>query len=676
MHDRARIRIILIAAAAVLLFATFGQEFGSAWLSSYTFASASFAGGPQAPPTPPGKTPAPSSAKSAVPETVQRPKPAALSKRVVEYHIDVRLDADAKLLQGEQTVTWTNPGAKTVSELYFHLYPNAFESGRTTFMRESGGRLRDDHATAASVGGIALHSITAEDGENLLPRLQYVRPDDGNPHDRTLARLRLSQPVPPGGSVTLRMQYEVKLPQVFARMGYSGHFVMAGQWFPKLAVYETRGMRGRKQEGWNAHQYHGNSEFYSDFGIYSVKIRVPEHYITAATGFLADTPKIKDGMKVYHYYADDVHDFAWAASPDFIYTEEAYSARGIPGVRIKLYLDPLHAHLRERYMHAAKSSLAKFAEWYGAYPYSTLSIVVPPQGAGGAGGMEYPTLITAASAEEENPGFVLERTVVHEIGHQYWYGMVATNEFEEAWLDEGFTSYAEDKVMEAIYGIESNLPVEAVYMTDPAPLDQSAWSYRTHDHYAENVYLRAKLVLLGIERRAGERAMRRIMRTYFQTYKFKHPSARDFQRIVEKVTGSDWDDYFDAFVYGGQAADAAVDAIRSVPVEQDGERQYESVVTVSRTGGYVGPIAVLLQFADGSTMPYVWDDTAGAMTTEIRIIRPEPIAWAVVDPNRTNLLDNRLYNNFMKAELPKETRNRWNMGAVKMIEAVIAGFGW
>src|SRR5690606_27843724 len=132
-------------------------------------------GGPQAPPTPPGKTPAPSSAKSAVPETVQRPKPAALSKRVVEYHIDVRLDADAKLLQGEQTVTWTNPGAKTVSELYFHLYPNAFESGRTTFMRESGGRLRDDHATAASVGGIALHSITAEDGENLLPRLQYVR---------------------------------------------------------------------------------------------------------------------------------------------------------------------------------------------------------------------------------------------------------------------------------------------------------------------------------------------------------------------------------------------------------------------------------------------------------------------------------------------------------------------
>ena len=672
MQLNARTRIALIAAAAVLALALFGQEFRTAWLSQYTYASAISSGDPKTAKPAPGAAAAPPSASA--PETVQRPKPAALARRVVEYHIDVRLDAEAKTLHGEQTVTWTNPGAKTVSELYFHLYPNAFESPQTTFMRESGGRLRNDRAVPESVGGITLRSIIAEDGENLLPRLQYVSPDDGNPNDRTLARLRLSQPVPPGGSITLRMQFDVKLPRVFARMGYAGDFVMAGQWFPKIAVYETKGTRGRKQEGWNAHQYHGNSEFYSDFGIFSVKIRVPENYKTAATGFLAETPKIENGMKTYHYYADDVHDFAWAASPDFIYSEESYSAKGIPGVRIKLYLDPLHAHLRERYMHAAKSSLAKYAEWYGAYPYSTLSIVVPPKGAGGAGGMEYPTLITAASAEEENPGFELERTVVHEVGHQYWYGMVATNEFEEAWLDEGFTSYAEDKVMDAIYGISSNLPVEAVYLTDPAPLDQLSWKYRSHEHYAENVYLRAKLVLLGIERRAGERKMRAIMRTYFQTYKFKHPSSRDFQRIVEKVTGTDWDDYFGAFVYGGEAADVAIESVRTAPSESNGSRQYESVVTLSRTGAYTGPIAVLLQFADGSVSTHVWDSDSAR--TEIRVTRPHPVVWAAADPNRTNLLDNRLYNNFMKAELPRTTRNRWNLGAAKLLETIIARFGW
>ena len=673
MQLNARTRIALIAAAAVLAFALFGQDFRSAWLSRYTYAAASSSGDPKSAKQAPGKPAAPPPASSA-PETVQKPKPASLSKRVAEYHIDVRLDAGKKTLHGEQTVTWTNPGAKTVSELYFHLYANAFESPLTTFMRESGGRLRNDKAVPESVGGITLRSIIAEDGENLLPRLQYVSPDDGNPNDRTLARLRLSQPVPPGGSVTLRMQFDVKLPRVFARMGYADDFVMAGQWFPKIAVYETKGTRGRKQEGWNAHQYHGNSEFYSDFGIYSVKIRVPENYKTAATGFLAETPKIANGMKTYHYYADDVHDFAWAASPDFIYHEESYSAKGIPGVRIKLYLDPQHAHLRERYMHAAKSSLAKYAEWYGAYPYSTLSIVVPPKGAGGAGGMEYPTLITAAAAEEESPGFELERTVVHEIGHQYWYGMVATNEFEEAWLDEGFTSYAEDKVMDAIYGLTPNLPVEAVYLTDPAPLDQVSWKYRSHEHYAENVYLRAKLVLLGIERRAGERKMRSILRTYFQTYKFKHPSSRDFQRIVEKVTGTDWDDYFDAFVYGGQAADVAIDSIRISPSGPSDRRQYESVVSLSRTGAYTGPVAVMLQFADGTISTHVWEGDSAR--TEIRVTRPHPVVWAAADPNRTNLLDNRLYNNFMKAELPRTTRNRWNLGAAKVLETIIARFGW
>src|SRR5690606_30206997 len=107
----------------------------------------------------------------------------------------------------------------------------------------------------------------------------------------------------------------------------------------------------------------------------------------------------------------------------------------------------------DRYIHAAKSSLSYLGKHYGSYPYSVLSIVVPPADASGAGGMEYPTFITANAATADNPGYELERTVVHEIAHQYWYGIVATNEFEEAWLDEGFTSYTEEKIMRNAYGI-------------------------------------------------------------------------------------------------------------------------------------------------------------------------------------------------------------------------------
>ncbi|MHA6482019.1 M1 family metallopeptidase [Paenibacillus sp. strain BS8-2] len=663
-------RLLFGLLATVLLVISVQYGFGNAWQSQYTYAFAPAAGGTKT---------APPAANSVKPQVVQQPdkatsQPESLSKRVVEYHIDVTLREDGQHLDGVQDVTWTNPGRKSVSEIYFHLYPNAFQSSKTTFMTESGGKLRQDKATLNSRSHIELLSLKTLEGESLLPRLQFMQPDDGNVNDYTLVRLRLPEPVAPGKSVTLKMSYEVKLPEVFARMGYSGDFVMAGQWFPKLAVYETVGMRGRTSEGWNVHQYHGNSEFYSDFGIYSVKIRVPETYTVAATGFQTKPIVTKEGQKIFQFYAEDVHDFAWAASPDFVFEETAYSDKGIPGVRIKLYLDPLHADLKDRYFHAAKSALSSYAKWYGSYPYNTLSIVVPPAGANGAGGMEYPTLVTSFAAMSASPGYDLERTVVHEIGHQYWYGMVASNEFEEAWLDEGFTSYAEDKVMEAAYGIIPNLKLEASYMTDPAPLKQPSWAYTDSSHYAENVYMRAKLVLIDIENKVGDKVMDRIMRTYFQKYKFKHPTTGDFQRVVEQVTKAKWTDYFNQYVYSNRTADISVEAIEVRKVVQDGETVYESDVLIQRNGGLTGPLPILLSFADGSTLWREWSNTE----THIQFseVSVSPLQSVTVDPDQTNVLDNKLINNFMLAELPNESRTRWNLAATKLIEGILGALSW
>ncbi|MFB9330703.1 M1 family metallopeptidase [Paenibacillus aurantiacus] len=689
MTPRLAKRLLLFAVAAALLGVSAREGFGDAWVSQYTYAfapshmdvsptakpgSVQTAPTPAAPAVPAPKTTLPQT-NVPVPESVLKPKPVALSKRVVEYHIDVRLDEQSKMLTGEQTLTWTNPGKSAVSEMYFHLYPNAFEAPDTSFMRESGGKLRSDKATSAGVGSMTIDSLQTESGDSLLPRLHYVQPDDGNASDKTLAKLRLPDTIAPGESVTLKLGFTVKLPQVFARMGYYGDFVMAGQWFPKLAAYETAGTRGRSADGWNAHQYHGNSEFYSNFGIYNVRINVPADYTVAATGFQTKPTNADGGRRTFQFYADDVHDFAWTASPDFIYSEEAYSTTGIPGVRIKLYLDPRHAELKERYMHAAKSALGKFAQWYGTYPYSTLSIVVPPEGAGGAGGMEYPTLVTSFEADSPDPSIdSLERTVVHEVGHQYWYGMVATNEFEEAWLDEGFTSYAEDKVMESAYGLEPNLTLEASYMTNPAPLKQLSWSYHSSDSYAENVYMRAKLVLVGIEKQVGAPTMRKILRTYFQKYKFKHPSTADFQRIVEQVTKTEWDDYFSHFVYGSDMADYAVESITVRPVAEKGNKQYESTVLVKRRGGANGPVPVVLQFADGTTMPKVWEGKENQMV--YKVLHPAPLLYATVDPDYGNVLDNRHINNYLKAEVPEKTRTRWGIGLTKLIESLFASLAW
>lgn len=694
MPKRRMLRWALFAAAIAVLVFSVRFGFAEAWVDRYALSPAALSaelnafratterlptGDPQASdaaidtddalPAAARSVPAADDKAVPPPDVSSQPLATALSDRVTEYNISVSLQEDGRLL-GKQAVTWKNPGRKAVSELYFHLYPNAFSPG-STFLTESGGKLRGDKMKPGSYGAMELLSLTNERGETLLPRLRYVQPDDGNRADRTLATLRLPHAVQPGESVTLMLEFAVRLPDVFARMGKAGDFVMAGQWFPKLAVYEPAGVRGRKTEGWNLHQYHGDSEFYADFGIYSVKIDVPQAYTVAATGFQTKPQAVANGRKTLQFYAEDVHDFAWSASPHFAYAEESFSAEGVPGVRIKLYLDPLHKHLTDRYMHAAKSALDKLGEWYGDYPYSTLSIVIPPGAGNGAGGMEYPTLVTGAAAQTDNPGYDLERTLVHEIAHQYWYGMVASNEFEEAWLDEGFTSYAEDKLMTAIYGVVPNVAVEASYMTDPEPLSRLSWKFSSSNGYAENVYLRGKLVLLAMERSVGEKTMNRILRAYFQKYRFKHPTADDFRKVAETVTRTKWTGFFDAYVRKGETADFAVERIET---ERDGNGGYESRVLLARHGGVAEPVTLWFRFADGQTLHKQWDGVQSSV--QLLLQSDSPLVYAAVDPAYRVVLDNRKINNYLQAEPPPGRRAGWSEGLTQLVEILLGTLAW
>ncbi|AIQ21500.1 EnpEP protein [Paenibacillus sp. FSL H7-0737] len=609
-----------------------------------------------------------------LPESAPVPAEEALSQRVVEYHIDVQLVPDTETLIASETVTWTHPGVKPVSDLYFHMYPNAFASPDTTFMKESGGTLRGDTMPENGFGSMTLTDLRTTEGTSLMQRVQFVQPDDGNVNDKTLLKVHLPQPVNGGESVTLKLQYEVQLPKIFARMGASGNFVMAGQWFPKLSVYEPMGTRGVKEEGWDLHQYHGTSEFYSDFGIFNVTIAVPSDYTVAATGFPVKNAKLKQDQKIYQFYADDVHDFAWAASPDFTVAEEAFSTPEVPGVRIKVYLDPLHKDLKERYLQAAKAALTYFSKWYGPYPYSTLSIIVPPKEGNGAGGMEYPTLITAFGATDSSPDTSLERTVVHEIGHQYFYGMVASNEFEEAWLDESFTSYAEDRLMEQEYGIKTNLPLQSSLVTKSEPLNLETWKYAGAESYSRNVYIRGKLVLKDIERQVGTKAMNSIMSTYTRKFRFQHPTTSDFQKVVEKVTKKSWQPYFEDYIYGGGAPDFSVDTITIKKNGNSDAQSYESIVKITNKGSHYVDVPIKFTFADGSATERVWSGE-GAETT-FQLLSDKFLLSAEVDPEHTILLENKHLNNFRLAEIEPKTLSRWTLSVTKLVETVLGTLVW
>ncbi len=243
----------------------------------------------------------------------------ALSKQIVDYRIQVKLQPEKKTLAGREIVTWLNDSAVPVPELQFHLYLNAFKNNRSTFMKESGGTHRGFKVDEDYWGTIAITSLRVKEGEDLTSRMEFIQPDDGNPDDQTVMRILLPLPVAPQQRVVLEIEFEAKLPRVFARSGFFDDFYMIGQWFPKLGV---------NQDGlWNCHQYHQNSEFFADYGVFEVEITVPKGYAVGATGERMKEVAHEDETVTYTHYQEDVHDFAWTACPDFVEFRERFSLK-------------------------------------------------------------------------------------------------------------------------------------------------------------------------------------------------------------------------------------------------------------------------------------------------------------------------------------------------------------
>ena len=212
-----------------------------------------------------------------------------------------------------------------------------------------------------------------------------------------------------------------------------------GQWFPKIAVHTG--------EGWNCHQFHYNSEFFADFGVYDVDITVPLWFrCRGLPGRNYERVENVDDTVTVKYHAEDVHDFAWTTSPDYVVFE-----RRVDDVDVRLLIQRDNVDLADLHLDAAEMTIPHFQSTWGDYPFPNLTIVDPRRGAGGSGGMEYPTLITAGTGRLSFPGLkslMIEGVIVHEFGHNYWYHLLASNEFEESWMDEGINTYTDFRVAE------------------------------------------------------------------------------------------------------------------------------------------------------------------------------------------------------------------------------------
>jgi hypothetical protein len=646
----------------------------------------------------------------------------ARAREVVDYDIQVALDPVTKRLTGRQRVTWRNPSADTVPDLWFHLYLNAFRNTRSTFWKESGGESRgfaiDDRD---GWGWIDVTSLTLADGADLTPALRFESPDDGNSDDRTVARVMLPKPIAPGAAVTLDIVFTAQLPRVFARTGYVRDYALVGQWFPKLGVYEPAGRRGRATGGWNCHQFHATSEFYADFGHYKVAMTVPSRFVLGATGTRLSRSDHGNGTTTYVHEQSNVHDFAWTVDPQFVEVRRRFDParevseaearavadlldRPIEEVRLTsvdviLLMQPEHLAQTERYLRAAMLAIKWFGLWYGRYPYQTLTIVDPAPGAGGSGGMEYPTFITAGTHALLSywPFDAIrapEEVTVHEFGHQFWQGLVANNEFEEAWLDEGFNSYSTGKIMEIGYGRDATVAaflglrlneIDSIRLQNNPnrafdAIRQSAWAYDGSGAYGFNAYAKPELVLRTLESYIGERTVARIMRTYHERWRFGHPSSDDFYAVASEVSGRDLRPLLVQLAETGALLDYEVRGVRSVRQRRglgyfdapdgqkrlvsaaeeerdprsgvltgaDAGRPYETAVTVRRRGDIVLPVTIAFKFEGRPAERLVWD--GAARWKRFDFTRPERLEWVDIDPDRTQVLDVDWLNNARRVE--------------------------
>jgi hypothetical protein len=414
---------------------------------------------------------------------------------------DVEREDPTKMLEGSLTLRWVNRSGEAVSDLWFHLYLNAFSNNRSTHLWETLGNLRGT-AIERGWGWQQVTSVKVGDVE-LIDTLAWQAPDTGRAEDRSVFSVQLPQPVADGAEVRVDIAWTSQLPRVRRRTGFHEDFIFLSHWFPKLGVYEA----GR---GWNCHEFHANTEFYSDYGTYDVTLDLPGKYAEVDQETKRTVPKVgASGMPVSGHIdtgsgrliarfeapsrADRervdatarglaeahpvVHGFAWTADPDYVikkttfhfddwaaqYPLEVSEAMraldksreeiALRDVEVLVLIQPEREEQWERHARATEAALFFYGLWWGEYPYERLTVVDPAWGARAAGGMEYPTLFTCgtrlfAQAEMHTP----ESVTVHEAGHQFWYGLVGNNEFEAAWMDEGFNSYTDSEVMQRVYG--------------------------------------------------------------------------------------------------------------------------------------------------------------------------------------------------------------------------------
>lgn len=638
---------------------------------------------------PPGPPP-PAPTEPLRPPAVRGPIPQ--TARVADWEIDARLDADTHRVEATARLAWTNRGPAPVDRIPFHLYLNGFRADTTTWMRDGLLSRRtgavDPEATwgYCDVSAVVQHGVAGADGPTPLRFSERDEP--------SLMDVWLAAPLPPGATAELELRFVSQLPRVFARTGFAGDFHMVGQWLPKPGVLDEKGR-------WHAHPFSLYSEFYADFGRWDVKLDVPSSFVVGATGTRTEA-WVEGDRRHERWAADMVHHFAWAAGPDLVERVDEHD-----GIWIRQLLPPGRVADASDHLDAQVAALDSMQARFGPYPWSTVTIVHPPAGAEGAAGMEYPTLFTTG-ARVDIPGWLrglgfADRysglyVTVHEFGHQYFQGLLASDESAQPWLDEGLNSMANVMVYEDWFEAEpwiARIAGQPLHLSDAARLrartgddlvaiDTPALSFSpVVEVYGGTVYTKTAAVMLTLRELVGHEAFARAMEHYALTWRFRHPTGDDLEatlvealgrRIVvsepapdDSVVELDLPAFFDRALRMPGSVDYAVwdagnhrlpaeagfhrDAegalvegapLDRTPAEHLPDDRIEGVAVLRRSGALWVPVEIEAEFADGTEERLVWD---GRATHRVLRWPGRRLRRVTIDPDRALYLEARRWNN-------------------------------
>ena len=660
---------------------------------------------------------------------------ATLSDRVVHYDIEAELDPVKHTLDGKEKLTWRNRSSVPVRSVYLHLYLNAFEGSGSTFYSERQTRNFTFRTDVPVKDGEWGHTqlTRVQQGGVAVPWL-FVHPDNGPQTDHTVVRLDLPQAVPPGQSTVLNIDFKAQLPRVVARTGYFGSFHLVGQWYPKIAVLELPGERGATTPRWNAHEFHLHSEFYADFANFDVKLTVPSGYTVGATGE-AQGPPVTRGNKVTHHYVQgDVHDFAWTAdNRTATPLEGIYTGAGSPQVKVTVLFAPEHQSNAQPVLKATLDALAYFSRTLGPYPYRTVTVVIPPFNAGEAGGMEYPTFFTTSSHLKLKPdsldSYLLDFVTIHEFGHGYFYGILASNEFEEPMLDEGLNEYWDSRMMQERGQLLQPLPSalrnlgmrlglshfelsrRGAGLPEPADaLGHNAWDRLSSGGYG-SVYARTATTLHDLEGRLGRRVMEQAFKTYYDKWKFRHPSIADFRDVLIEVSGQRQviETVFAQQVYATRRVDDRIEKFtseevlplpgtvevngvwvedtqkmidqrvgkvrkawaKSHPDRKDGlgPFPYRTTLTLRRRGAGLSQTAIV-KFADGSSEVVRWDSSNN--WERYSWVKPAKAVSVSLDPLSEHWLDASKLDDSRTVKAERSASQRWGSQFAALTQVIFS----